>query len=37
MDRVEIISIKHKGWGWNGVIPGFGLLGEEFTTATPSL
>ena len=30
---VDIISIKHKGWGWNGVIPGFGLLGEEFTTA----
>src|SRR6185503_5454200 len=30
---VEIVSIKHKGWGWNGVIPGFGLLGDEFTTA----
>jgi len=30
---IDIISIKHKGWGWNGVIPGFGLLGEEFTTA----
>jgi len=30
--EVEIISIKHKGWGWNGVIPGFGLLGEEFQT-----
>lgn len=29
---VEVISIKHKGWGWNAVIPGFGLLGEEFTT-----
>jgi len=29
---VDVISIKHKGWGWNGVIPGFGLLGEEFTT-----
>jgi len=29
---VEIISIKHKGWGWNGVIPGFGLMGEEFMT-----
>ena len=28
---VEIISIKHKGWGWNAVIPNFGLLGEEFT------
>ena len=28
--EVEIIRLKHKGWGWNGVIPGFGLLGEEF-------
>jgi acetamidase/formamidase len=31
--EVEIISIKHKGWGWNAVIPGFGLLGEDFQTA----
>ena len=31
--EVEIISLEHKGWGWNGVIPGFGLLGEEFTEA----
>ena len=28
---VDIISIKHKGWGWNAVIPNFGLLGEDFT------
>lgn len=28
---VEIVSIKHKGWGWNAVIPGFGLLAEDFT------
>ena len=27
---VDIISIKHKGWGWNAVIPGFGLLAEDF-------
>jgi acetamidase/formamidase len=27
---VEIVSIKHKGWGWNAVIPGFGLLAEDF-------
>ncbi len=27
---VDIVSIKHKGWGWNGVIPHFGLLGEDF-------
>ena len=27
---VEVIRLEHKGWGWNGVIPGFGLLSEEF-------
>lgn len=30
--QVEIISLKNKGWGWNAVIPGFGLLGNEFQT-----
>jgi acetamidase/formamidase len=30
--EVEVVSIKHKGWGWNAVIPGFGLLGEDFPT-----
>ncbi|HEY6407421.1 MAG TPA: acetamidase/formamidase family protein [Ktedonobacteraceae bacterium] len=28
---VDIISLQHKGWGWNGVIPNFGLMGGEFT------
>lgn len=28
--QVEILDLKHKGWGWNAVIPGFGLLGSEF-------
>src|SRR4051794_4629481 len=28
---VEIVSLAHKGWGWNGVIPGFGLLADDFT------
>src|SRR5215510_3936782 len=28
--EVEVVSIKNKGWGWNAVIPGFGLLGEDF-------
>jgi acetamidase/formamidase len=27
---VDVISLEHRGWGWNGVIPGFGLLGDEF-------
>ena len=31
--EVEVVSIKHKGWGWNAVIPGFGLLGEDFPNA----
>lgn len=31
--EVEVVSLKHKGWGWNAVIPGFGLLGEDFPNA----
>lgn len=27
---VEILSLEHKGWGWNAVIPGFGLLPDDF-------
>lgn len=27
---VDVISLEHKGWGWNAIIPGFGLLAEEF-------
>lgn len=29
--QVEILSIEHKGWGWNAVIPGFGLLPDDFS------
>lgn len=28
--EVEVVALEHKGWGWNGVIPGFGLLRDEF-------
>jgi acetamidase/formamidase len=28
---VEIVALEHMGWGWNAVIPGFGLLANEFT------
>ncbi|MBV7336421.1 acetamidase/formamidase family protein [Chloroflexi bacterium TSY] len=28
--EVEIVSIEHKGWGWNAVLPGFGLLADDF-------
>jgi acetamidase/formamidase len=27
---VDVVSLEHRGWGWNGVIPGFGLLAGEF-------
>lgn len=27
---VEIMEIEHKGWGWSGHIPEFGLLAEDF-------
>ncbi len=27
---VEVRNLKHKGWGWNAVIPHFGLLADEF-------
>ncbi|MHB8645068.1 MAG: acetamidase/formamidase family protein [Thermomicrobiales bacterium] len=29
---VEVVSLTHKGWGWNAVIPGFGLLADDFST-----
>lgn len=28
--EVAVVSLQHKGWGWNGVIPGFGLLPDDF-------
>jgi acetamidase/formamidase len=27
---VEILDLEHKGWGWNAVLPHFGLLAGEF-------
>jgi len=27
---VEVLKLKNKGWGWNAVIPHFGLLADEF-------
>lgn len=32
---VEILEIEDKGWGWTGIIPGFGLLAGE-SSASPS-
>jgi len=28
--EVEILDLKHKGWGWTGHLPGFGLLADDF-------
>jgi acetamidase/formamidase len=28
---VEILDVHTKGWGWTAILPGFGLLGDEFT------
>ena len=27
---LEIVNMVHKGWGWSGHIPGFGLLADDF-------
>ncbi len=29
--EVEILGLRTKGWGWTAIIPGFGLLRDEFT------
>lgn len=28
---VEILSLKPDNWGWSGILPGLGLLSEDFT------
>jgi acetamidase/formamidase len=28
--EVEVMRLRHRGWGWNAVIPGFGLLADDF-------
>jgi acetamidase/formamidase len=28
--EVEILDVRHKGWGWTSVIPGLGFLKERF-------
>jgi acetamidase/formamidase len=29
--EIEILSLKPDDWGWTGILPGLGLLAEEFT------
>ena len=31
--EVEVLDIHTEGWGWAAVLPGFGLLDEDFTEA----
>jgi acetamidase/formamidase len=28
--EIEVLEVKHKGWGWSSVIPGLGFLKERF-------
>lgn len=29
--RVTVLEFEPSGWGWTGIIPGFGLLSDQFT------
>lgn len=29
--EIEILDIQPKAWGWTGILPGFGLLADDFT------
>jgi acetamidase/formamidase len=31
--QIEILDVHTQGWGWTGVLPGFGLLTEDFPDA----
>jgi acetamidase/formamidase len=31
--QVEVLDMKHRGWGWSGHLPGFGLLADDFPSA----
>ncbi len=31
--RIDILDVHTQGWGWTGVIPGFGLLTDDFPDA----
>jgi acetamidase/formamidase len=31
--QIEVLEMKHKGWGWSGHIPHFGLLADDFDFA----
>jgi acetamidase/formamidase len=29
--QIDILDVRHKGWGWSSVIPGLGFLKQRFT------
>ena len=31
--EIDILKMEHKGWGWSGHIPEFGLLADDFDSA----
>jgi len=31
--EIDFLELHHKGWGWSGHIPGFGLLADDFEGA----
>lgn len=33
--QIDVLDVRHKGWGWSSVIPGLGFLKQRFTE--PSL
>jgi acetamidase/formamidase len=28
---VDVLDVQHRGWGWTAILPGFGVLADEFT------
>ncbi|KAK4609471.1 putative formamidase [Fulvia fulva] len=31
--EIEVLELEHADWGWTAIVPGFGLLGDEFPEA----
>jgi len=31
--QIDVLDLKHKGWGWSGHLKGFGLLADDFDYA----
>lgn len=32
--QIDVLEVSTAEWGWTGILPGFGLLADEFTTPT---